>query len=63
MLGDWTCPNCKAEHDAGQYPDHWSDGRRFTFECDCGASFEIDVDWSPTFYVMPSTVVVTEKKD
>jgi hypothetical protein len=58
----WTCPKCKAAHDFGHHPDHWADGsKRFELECQCGTTFEVDVDWSPHFRVDPSSV--REKAD
>lgn len=56
-MSGWTCPTCKTEHKDGDYPDHWSEGASsFEFECACGTTFEVDVDWSPHFTVLPSTV-------
>lgn len=49
-MSSWKCPNCKAAHQSGDFPDHWSDGcETFEFECECGVLFEIDVEWSPQF--------------
>lgn len=51
-MSGWACPYCSAEHAAGSNPDHWNDGCRvFEFECDCGKSFQVEVDWEPLFYV------------
>ena len=57
MLSDWACPACKQEYRSGEYPDHWMGApQRFTFECSCGAEFEIDVDFEPRFTVLKDTV-------
>lgn len=61
MAADWTCPNCNGDFDSGRYPDHWREGRQFNFECDhCGATFDVDVDWSPQFYVRSDSVRVRD---
>jgi hypothetical protein len=55
----WKCPHCKTEYKCGDYPDHWSldPVRYFLFECEsCGARFEIDVEWEPTFTIDHATV-------
>lgn len=52
-MDGWDCPKCRKEHDCGDYPDHWMEnGREFTFECDCGHEFKVQVDWSPQFIVV-----------
>ena len=52
----WTCPTCKTEYDAAVYPDHWRGGGRFEFECEGCCTFEIEVDWDPTFWELKNTV-------
>lgn len=45
------CPVCDHQHDPGDYPDHWTTGQSFEFECErCGAAFNVDVDFEPIFY-------------
>jgi len=52
MRDGWICPHCKTKIEAGKYPDHWQDGcNAFTFECDCGTEFEVDIEWEPDFHV------------
>jgi hypothetical protein len=55
------CPNCNKEHDVGNYPDHMTDlgpSGTFEFDCDCGATFDCQVDWSPDIYVDDASVVM-----
>lgn len=55
-----TCPVCGEDHDDGDHPDLLAglgSSRRTEFECcNCGARFEIDVDFEPIYYVLKNTV-------
>ena len=58
-MSSFNCPHCGTEVDADDIPDHISNSGpsgRFTFECDCGCTFEVAVDWDPSFYVLRDTV-------
>lgn len=59
MATDIICPNCKAEIDMGDYPDNVANdgGSHFDMECEgCDASFRVDVDFEPVFYVRKDTL-------
>lgn len=58
-MNGFDCPNCKAEIDMSDYPDHIANagGGHFTMECEtCDASFRVDVDYEPTFFVRKDTL-------
>jgi hypothetical protein len=59
----WTCPHCKTDHDYGSNPDVL-DGLpangKTSFECDCGCSFEMWVDFDPIFTIDKSTIKLPE---
>jgi len=50
---DFECPHCGTGVDTGEIPDHLTNmtNNRFEYECDCGCSFEVSVDWDPVCYV------------
>lgn len=50
-MSTWECPNCKREYKDGDYPDHWGGCNEFEFDCECGTTFEVAVDWFPHFWV------------
>ena len=55
------CPVCRKTTDLSDEPDYLRQlppNNRFTYECDCGASFDVDIDWEPDFYVHKSTLKV-----
>jgi len=57
---DFDCPKCEKGVDSGDIPDHWSGGAdRFEYECSCGATFTVFVDWSPNFYVDAETLKIS----
>lgn len=58
-MSTFECPHCKKDHYIGDYPDHLTDlgpSGRFEFDCECGAVFEILVEWDPVLYVLDDTL-------
>jgi hypothetical protein len=58
---DFECPHCKHGVSYSEKPDllegmGWSN--TFTYECECGASFKVHVDWDPDFYVDADTLAL-----
>lgn len=55
---DFECPHCEREVDLNSEPDYLVDMKhnRFNYECDCGASFDVSVDWDPVCYVAEDTL-------
>lgn len=54
-----TCPVCNKDHDDGDYPDmliELGPSQRAPFECDCGADFEVHVDFEAIYYPLNETV-------
>ena len=57
--GGWECPHCNTVHkyeykrmrlEAHDHPDEWQGGAsKFLFECDCGKTFKVYVEWVPEF--------------
>ena len=44
--GAWECPHCNTIHKDGDHPDEWQGGKpEFLFECDCGKTFKVYIDW------------------
>jgi hypothetical protein len=58
-VSSFRCPHCKIEVEDGSIPDHLSEmqNNRFTFECECGCTFAVEVDWSPYFYILKDSIV------
>lgn len=52
---DIDCPVCGREHEI--HSDWYLEGGpRFEFECECGATFDVEVEFSPVFYIDGTTV-------
>lgn len=51
---DIDCPACGQEHEV--HSDYYESGTRFEFECDCGATFDVEVEFLPVFYIDGTTV-------
>lgn len=67
MSSLFTCPHCKKVHDSSDYPDHIQSASKqlsgiTDFECECGAAFDIEVDWSPHVHVLHSTLKEPAKR-
>lgn len=64
-MSTFDCPHCEAEHDISNTPDYFYDmkNNRFTFECDCGATYECHVDWEPEIYVREDTLRLPPKSE
>lgn len=59
MADDFECPHCDRVIDMNSNPDYLTDlgpSHRFTFECECGATFEVLVEFEPVFYVQDETL-------
>lgn len=58
------CPHCLAEINFEDYPDHWNNGSStFSFECECGAEFEVDVDHDVAFRVKKDFHIPRHKRE
>jgi hypothetical protein len=57
-MSNFICPHCEASHDIGDYPDHVNEAKnnKFWFDCECGAEFQCDIDWSPLIWPIKDTV-------
>lgn len=62
-MSDFTCPHCKAEVSSGDIPDHFTDmiSNRFGYECGCGCTFDVDVDWYPRCTVLRGTIKIPDR--
>ena len=60
IYSDFECPHCGREVCSGDIPDHVQSAARsgkFDYECECGAKFDVRVEWSPDFYVIVNSLV------
>jgi len=59
-MSEFSCPRCETEIDTRDiYSDYLVDlgsSSTFTYECKCGCSFKVHVDWEPIFYVLLDSV-------
>lgn len=57
---DFECPHCGREVSSGDIPDHVQSAARsgkFDYECECGCTFDVEVEWDPSFRVIDSSIV------
>ena len=59
-MADFDCPHCKATVHDGDIPDHVRDAAEgdgiMKYECGCGCTFDVLVEWDPVFHVIDETV-------
>lgn len=62
-MSGFTCPHCKREVDTGDIPDHLTDmiNNQFEFECECGCTFDVNVDWHPYCTVRRASIKLPDR--
>lgn len=63
-MSTFECPHCRVEVNTSDIPDHINEmkGSEFTYECDCGHEFAVEVDWEPICYPREDTLVPSVKR-
>lgn len=63
LYPDFQCPHCGHGVTYSEEPDllaGMGPSNEFTYECECGATFKVSVDWTPYSFVDESTLKAPE---